>query len=56
MARTARRSTRTEDFAPAFERALAAGKPALIELQVDPEALTPTMSLSAIREKALAGG
>jgi acetolactate synthase-1/2/3 large subunit len=45
---------RTEDFAPAFERALAAGAPALVELRVDPEALTPRASLSEIRAAALA--
>ena len=44
---------RTEDFAPAFEEAVAAGRPALIELRVDPEALTPRQSLSEIREQAL---
>jgi acetolactate synthase-1/2/3 large subunit len=44
---------RTADFAPAFERALACGKPALIELKIDPEAITPATTLSAIREKAL---
>lgn len=48
--------TRTADFAPAFERAKAAGTPALIEIQVDPEALTIAKSLSAIRETALADG
>ncbi len=45
---------RTEDFAGAFERARAAGGPALIELHCDPEALTPRATLSAIREQALA--
>jgi acetolactate synthase-1/2/3 large subunit len=44
---------RTEDFPAAFERALAAGKPAILELVIDPEAITPRESLSAIREKAL---
>ena len=44
---------RTADFAPAFERALACGRPALIELKIDPEAITPATTLSAIREKAL---
>ncbi len=39
---------RTEDFAAAFERARACGKPALIELVVDPEALTPTLTLSSL--------
>jgi acetolactate synthase-1/2/3 large subunit len=43
---------RTEDFAPAFERASASGKPALIELRIDPEAIAPATTLSAIREKA----
>ena len=31
-------------------------KPAILHLKVDPEALTPTMSLTATREKAQAGG
>jgi acetolactate synthase-1/2/3 large subunit len=44
---------RTEDFAPAFERASKSGKPAIIELRIDPDAITPTTTLSAIREKAL---
>jgi acetolactate synthase-1/2/3 large subunit len=44
---------RTVDFAPAFERAYNAGKPALIELRIDPDAITPATTLSAIREKAL---
>jgi acetolactate synthase-1/2/3 large subunit len=46
---------RTEDFEPAFERAYASGKPALIELKIDPDAITPATTLSAIREKALKG-
>jgi acetolactate synthase-1/2/3 large subunit len=45
---------RTADFAAAFARALAAGRPALIELRVDPEAITPRTTLSAIRKQALA--
>ena len=43
---------RTEEFAPAFERARSAGRPALLELRVDPEAITVTQSLSEIRAKA----
>ena len=43
---------RTEDFAPAFERAAVAGKPALIELRIDPEAITTRATLTAIREQA----
>src|SRR5262245_10379607 len=42
---------RTADFAPAYERAAASGKPAIIELKIDPDALTPATPLSAIREK-----
>jgi len=44
---------RTADFKPAFERALAANKPAIIEVKVDPEALTPRQTLSQIREAGL---
>jgi acetolactate synthase-1/2/3 large subunit len=44
---------RTAEFAPAFERALAAGKPALLELRLDPEAITPKASLTDLREAAL---
>ncbi|MGR6468923.1 thiamine pyrophosphate-binding protein [Rhizobium sp. PAMB 3182] len=38
----------TADFAPAFERARASGKPAIIEIKLDPEAITPTRTLSEI--------
>ena len=44
---------RTEEFAPAFARAVASGRPAIIELKIDPDAITPATTLSAIREKAL---
>ena len=43
---------RTEDFAPAFERARRSGKPAIIEVRLDAEAITPTRTLTQIREKA----
>jgi acetolactate synthase-1/2/3 large subunit len=43
---------RTDDFAPAFQRALAAGRPALLELKIDPEAITPRATLSQLREQA----
>ncbi len=46
------RVERTEDFAPAFEQALAAGRLALLHLVLDPEAITTRTTLSAIREKA----
>ncbi len=45
---------RTDDFAEAFERALKASMPALIELRVDLEAISPGASLSDIRGEALA--
>lgn len=44
----------TDEFFPAFERSVASGKPALIEIRIDQEAITPKMSLSAMREQALA--
>jgi acetolactate synthase-1/2/3 large subunit len=43
---------RTADFAPAFEAALASGRPALLELRVDPDRITPTQTLSEIRARA----
>ncbi|KEQ05063.1 thiamine pyrophosphate-binding protein [Pseudorhizobium pelagicum] len=43
---------KTADFAPAFERARASGKPSIIEIKLDPEAITPTRTLTQIREKA----
>jgi acetolactate synthase-1/2/3 large subunit len=46
---------RTEQFPAAFERASASGLPAILELRIDPEALTPCQTLSQMREKALAG-
>jgi acetolactate synthase-1/2/3 large subunit len=41
--------TQTAEFADALDRALAAGRPALLELQIDPEAINPQTTLSAIR-------
>ncbi len=41
--------TRTAEFAPAFERALSAGGPVLLHLKLDPQALTPSASLDALR-------
>ena len=40
---------KTDDFAPAFERARASGRPSIIEIKLDPEAITPTRTLSDIR-------
>ena len=47
--------SRTEQFAPAFERALAAGKPSLLHLKLDPQALTPNASLDDLRAQGMAG-
>jgi acetolactate synthase-1/2/3 large subunit len=44
---------KTADFAAAFETVQKSGKPAVIHLKVDPEAITPATTLAAIREKAL---
>jgi acetolactate synthase-1/2/3 large subunit len=44
---------KTEEFAAAFEAAQKSGKPAIIHLKVDPEAISPTTTLSAVRKKAL---
>ena len=43
----------TDEFPDAFERALAADRPAVLELRVDPEALTPGATLSEVRARAL---
>ena len=45
----------TAEFAPAFERAMKAGRPALIEIRIDPEAISPNTTLQAIRKAAEAG-
>jgi acetolactate synthase-1/2/3 large subunit len=42
----------TDEFAPAFERALASGKPALIEVMMDKEAISAGATLSEIRGKS----
>jgi len=39
----------TDDFAPAFERAVASGKPAIIDLKFSPEAITPSRTMSQVR-------
>jgi acetolactate synthase-1/2/3 large subunit len=45
---------RTEDYAAAFERAVAAAKPAIIHVKTDAEALTSRITLTQLREQALA--
>jgi acetolactate synthase-1/2/3 large subunit len=43
------RVERTADFAPALDRALASAGPSLIEIRLDPEAITPRHTLSEVR-------
>ena len=45
---------RTEDFPQAFREAEASGKPAIVRLAIDPESITPGMTLAKIRAKAMA--
>ncbi|HEV7989353.1 MAG TPA: thiamine pyrophosphate-binding protein [Candidatus Binataceae bacterium] len=45
---------RTAEFASAFERARKSGRAALIELRLDPEAISTRTTLSKIREASLA--
>jgi acetolactate synthase I/II/III large subunit len=47
------RVERTEDFEAAFERALASGQPAVLELPVDPERISPRVKLSELRARAI---
>jgi len=45
---------RTADFPDAFKAAQASGKPAIIRLAIDPDAITPLTTLAKIRAKSLA--
>ncbi|MGC1666670.1 MAG: thiamine pyrophosphate-binding protein [Pseudolabrys sp.] len=47
---------KSADFPAAFAAARASGKPSILHLKIDPEAITPTATLTDIREKSLAGG
>jgi acetolactate synthase-1/2/3 large subunit len=42
---------KTADFAEAFQAAEKSGKPAIVHLKVDPEAITPTTTLTRLREQ-----
>jgi acetolactate synthase-1/2/3 large subunit len=46
------RVERTDQFEAAFERALASGRPAVLELPVDPERISPRVRLSELRARA----
>jgi acetolactate synthase-1/2/3 large subunit len=41
---------RTEEFAPALERAVKSGRPAVIELKTDPEQISTRTTIAALRE------
>jgi acetolactate synthase-1/2/3 large subunit len=45
---------KTEEFAAAFKAAQESGKPAILHLKVDPQAISPATTLDAIRAKSLA--
>ncbi len=43
--------TRTEEFAPAFQRAVASGKPAIVALRTDPEQITTRATIAELRAR-----
>jgi acetolactate synthase-1/2/3 large subunit len=46
----------TEQFLPAFAEAVASGRPALLHLLLDPDAITPRATLAGLRAQAVAAG
>ena len=52
LRRSRRKVETTADFAPLSSARWPQAKPALLELRLDPEAITPRMGLSQIRENA----
>ncbi|MHB2167293.1 thiamine pyrophosphate-binding protein [Alsobacter sp. R-9] len=46
----------TAEFEPAFERAVASGRPSILHVMIDPEAITPATTLAKIRDAAQAKG
>jgi acetolactate synthase-1/2/3 large subunit len=47
---------KTADFPAAFAQAVATGKPSIIHLKIDPEAISTAATITAIRERSLAAG
>jgi acetolactate synthase-1/2/3 large subunit len=45
--------TRTDEFAPAFERAVASKVPSILHVKVDPDQVSPRTTLMQVREAAL---
>lgn len=52
MGAHAERVMRSEEFAPALDRALAAGRPALIELCTDPEQISTRVTIAELRARS----
>jgi acetolactate synthase-1/2/3 large subunit len=48
--------TRTEELVPAFQRAKASGKPAIIEVRTNPEQVTNRATIAQLRAQAAKGG
>jgi acetolactate synthase-1/2/3 large subunit len=44
--------TKTAEFTPAFRRAVASGKPAVIELRTNPEQITTRATIAQLRAAA----
>ncbi|MHA1547814.1 MAG: thiamine pyrophosphate-binding protein [Alphaproteobacteria bacterium] len=44
----------TEEFAPALERALASGRPSILHCHLDPDAISPSTTLGALKAAAMA--
>ncbi|HEY9281795.1 MAG TPA: thiamine pyrophosphate-binding protein [Eoetvoesiella sp.] len=44
----------TEQFGPAFQRAIASGQPAILHCIIDPETISPATTLEKIRQQAIA--
>jgi acetolactate synthase-1/2/3 large subunit len=47
------RAKRSQDFAAAFERAVRCGGAALLELRIDPQAITPRTTMAVLCDKAM---
>ena len=52
----AERVKETKEFIPALQRAVANSRPSLIELMVDPDAISPNQTLAGIRAAATMNG
>ena len=50
------RVEKTSDFPAAFAAAQKSGLPSIIHLKIDPEGISPSATLTSLREKALAAG